>query len=273
MREALGRCLTHAYTCTWDGVRVVMRFAWRWWVMLSAVFIAAIGVCFTVHFWDWLTQQESPSATIRNAGLVIAAPVALILAVWRSIIAQKQAGTAEKNLINEQFKSGIELLGHESAMVRLGGIYTLSEMGDLYSETLYVRVMKLFETFLTHPPTFESDQEHKKGEVDFGSRDILENLKIINTRTNAALPALGGRDEIGRISGSGWALGYWGGLASLALVLGLIAPVPGSERTVIGLEPILGLDPERGEGARAVGPLSVLWYIGRVQPVVATRSV
>ena len=84
--------------------------------------------------------------------------------------------------------------------------------------------------------------------------------------TNAALPALGGRDEIGRISGSGWALGYWGGLAILALVLGLIAPVPGSERTVIDLEPILGLDPERGEGARAVGPLSALWYIVFVVP-------
>ena len=77
--------------------------------------------------------------------------------------------------------------------------------------------------------------------------------------TNAALPALGGRDELGRISGLGWTLGYWGRLASLALVLGLIAPLPGSERTVIGLEPILGLDPERGEDARAVGPLSALW--------------
>ena len=61
--------------------------------------------------------------------------------------------------------------------------------------------------------------------------------------TNAALPALGGREEIGRISGSGWALGYWGGLASLALVLGLIAPVPGSDRTVIGLEPTVARIP------------------------------
>ena len=52
----------------------------------------------------------------------------------------------------------------------------------------------------------------------------------------------------------------------LALVLGLIAPVPGSDRTVIGLEPILGLDPGRGEGARAVGPLSALWYIVFVVP-------
>ena len=84
--------------------------------------------------------------------------------------------------------------------------------------------------------------------------------------TNAVMPALGGRDEIGRISGSGVALGYWGGLASLAVVLSLMVPVPGSERTVIGLEPILGLDPGRGEGARAVGPLSALWHIVFVVP-------
>ena len=98
------------------------------------------------------------------------------------------------------------------------------------------------------------------------SRDRTDRSRVYGVFTNAALPALGGREEIGRISGSGWALGYWGGLASLALVLGLIAPVPGSERTVIGLEPILGLDPGRGEGARAVGPLSALWYIVFVVP-------
>ena len=84
--------------------------------------------------------------------------------------------------------------------------------------------------------------------------------------TNAALPALGGRDEIGRISGSGWALGYWGGLLSLVIVLGLMAPVPGSEKTLIGLEPIFGLDPKQGEGARAVGPLSAVWYVVFIVP-------
>ena len=84
--------------------------------------------------------------------------------------------------------------------------------------------------------------------------------------TNAALPSLGGKDEIGRISGSGWALGYWGGLASLVIVLGLMAPVPGSERTVTGLVPIFGLDPALGEGARAAGPLSAVWYIVFIVP-------
>ena len=84
--------------------------------------------------------------------------------------------------------------------------------------------------------------------------------------TNAALPSLGGKDEIGRISGSGWALGYWGGLVSLVIVLGLMAPVPGSERTVTGLVPIFGLDPALGEGARAAGPLSAVWYIVFIVP-------
>ncbi len=84
--------------------------------------------------------------------------------------------------------------------------------------------------------------------------------------TNSLLPELGTRSEIGRISGSGWAMGYWGGLASLVIVLGLMAPMPGSEKTLIGLNPIFGLDPVRGEGARATGPMSAIWYIVFIIP-------
>ncbi len=78
--------------------------------------------------------------------------------------------------------------------------------------------------------------------------------------TNALLPELGTKSEIGRISGSGWAMGYFGGLCSLAIVLCFLAPAPGSERTLIGLEPVLGLDAAQGEGARATGPMSAIWY-------------
>ncbi len=78
--------------------------------------------------------------------------------------------------------------------------------------------------------------------------------------TNAMLPGLGPRREIGRISGSGWALGYAGGLVSLALVLLFLAPAPGSEATLLGIPPILGLDAASGEPARATGPLAALWY-------------
>ena len=50
------------------------------------------------------------------------------------------------------------------------------------------------------------------------------------------------------------------------IVLGLMAPVPGSERTVTGLVPIFGLDPALGDGARAAGPLSAVWYIVFIVP-------
>ena len=56
-------------------------------------------------------------------------------------------------------------------------------------------------------------------------------------------------------------MGYWGGLVSLIIVLGLMAPIPGSEKTLIGLNPIFGLDPAYGEGARATGPMSAIWYV------------
>ncbi|MEM7544727.1 MAG: MFS transporter [Pseudomonadota bacterium] len=78
---------------------------------------------------------------------------------------------------------------------------------------------------------------------------------------NSLLPLLGTRDELGRISGSAWAMGYWGGLTSLIIVLTLMVPAPGSTNTLIGIAPIFGLDPELGEGARATGPMSAIWYV------------
>jgi MFS transporter, UMF1 family len=76
--------------------------------------------------------------------------------------------------------------------------------------------------------------------------------------TNAILPTLGGRDDLGRISGTGWALGYLGGLLALVIMLAALAE---NDRgvTLIGIAPILGLDPEMREGTRFVGPFTALW--------------
>lgn len=78
--------------------------------------------------------------------------------------------------------------------------------------------------------------------------------------TNALLPDLGRREELGRISGTGWAFGYLGGVASLAAML-LFFAESDTGRTLIGLAPAFGLDPDMREGTRAVGPFSALWYI------------
>lgn len=78
--------------------------------------------------------------------------------------------------------------------------------------------------------------------------------------TNAMLPSLAPRDEIGRLSGSGFAFGYLGGVASLAVMLALFAETP-SGRTLIGIPPLFGLDPTLREGTRFVGPFTAIWYI------------
>lgn len=78
--------------------------------------------------------------------------------------------------------------------------------------------------------------------------------------TNALMPSLSDHDDMGAISGSGFAFGYLGGLLALILMLALFAENSATGKTLIGLDPILGLDPEAREGTRAVGPFTALWY-------------
>lgn len=79
--------------------------------------------------------------------------------------------------------------------------------------------------------------------------------------TNAIMPGLVPQSELGRLSGAGWACGYFGGLVSLALVAGLVVPSPETGKTLFGLEPLFPLDVAAREGDRLVGPLSAAWYL------------
>jgi MFS transporter, UMF1 family len=84
---------------------------------------------------------------------------------------------------------------------------------------------------------------------------------------NAMMPTLVPPERIGRLSGTGWAMGYLGGLVSLALTLGLLAASPETGRTILGLVPALGLNPADGGGDRFSGPLSALWFVIFVLPM------
>jgi len=77
---------------------------------------------------------------------------------------------------------------------------------------------------------------------------------------NAILPSLGNDEEVGRISGSGAAFGYWGGVTSLFIMLLLLAENDQGV-TLLGNAPLFGLDPEMREGTRAVGPFIAIWYV------------
>jgi UMF1 family MFS transporter len=84
---------------------------------------------------------------------------------------------------------------------------------------------------------------------------------------NAMMPSLVPPDRIGRLSGTGWATGYVGGILSLILVLGFLAADPDTGRTLFGLSPLFGLDPVSHQGDRITGPLTGIWFIIFVAPM------
>jgi UMF1 family MFS transporter len=84
---------------------------------------------------------------------------------------------------------------------------------------------------------------------------------------NAMMPSLVPPDRIGRLSGTGWATGYAGGILSLILVLGFLAANPETGRTLFGLMPLFGLDPLTHQGDRITGPLTGAWFIIFVAPM------
>jgi len=76
---------------------------------------------------------------------------------------------------------------------------------------------------------------------------------------NSQLPSLGSQEEVGALSGSGFAFGYAGGVLSLLVMLLLFVEQP-SGKTLIGIDPAFGLDAATREGTRFVGPFTALWF-------------
>lgn len=88
----------------------------------------------------------------------------------------------------------------------------------------------------------------------------LIGMEFTTIFTNALLPSLAPQQEIGHISGAGFAFGYLGGVVALALMLGLFAD-NAEGKTLLGLSPAFGLDGLMREGTRFSGPFTAIWYI------------
>src|SRR5258707_15538343 len=81
------------------------------------------------------------------------------------------------------------------------------------------------------------------------------------------MPTLVPPNRIGRLSGTGWATGYVGGILSLILVLGFLAASSQTGRTLLGFMPLIGLDPVSHQGDRITGPLTAVWFMIFVLPM------
>ena len=154
-------------------------------------------------FWSWLGnkpagQEESNSATLRNVGLVIAAIVALPLAIWRSVVGSRQAGTSQHSLQNERYQKGAEMLGNNVLSVRLGGIYALRQLSDEHPEQYHVQVMRLFCAFARHPTGAPNKES---GFVDYETVRIVDadegpaSVRRLRPDVEAVMEAIAARTE------------------------------------------------------------------------------
>ncbi len=91
---------------------------------------------------------------------------------------------------------------------------------------------------------------------------VVANLgfEFANIFYNAMLPGIAPPQRLGRLSGWGWALGYFGGLSALALAL---------VGFVQAETPWLGLSKEGAEHVRVIGPMVGVWLLAFGWPLVA----
>ena len=92
-------------------------------------------------------------------------------------------------------------------------------------------------------------------------------VELATVFNNAMMPGLISERRLGTLSGLAWAVGYAGGLASLALVAGFLVTNPDTGKTLLGLAPAVPLDASTREADRLVGPISGLWYLVFVLPM------
>ena len=134
----------------------------------NAIFVVlalslAGGACWLAfEHWGWLQggagDPESNSTTLRNVALIIGGGVALVLALWRGIVAGHQADAAQQQvelgqqgLLNERYQKGAEMLGDSVLSVRMGGIYALRRLAEERPEQYYLQIMDLLCAFVRHP--------------------------------------------------------------------------------------------------------------------------
>ncbi|MCK7614398.1 MFS transporter [Roseibium sediminicola] len=86
-------------------------------------------------------------------------------------------------------------------------------------------------------------------------------IEVATVFNNAMMPSLVPPERIGRLSSFGWAMGYASALITLLITLGFLAGSADTGKTLLGFSPLFGLDPATGEGDRASGPFSALWYL------------
>lgn len=140
-------------------------------VYALAIVVVTAWLC---YLYRYELGMEPLSAVVRNIGMVSGGLIALGLAVWRSNVANWQASTARKSLLNDQFQRAAEMLGHSSIVVRIGGVQTLTELAVQHKEAFYGKSLKLIASFASNPTV----DPNSRADVEIASTAVGKLLKM-----------------------------------------------------------------------------------------------
>ena len=162
-------------------LRHAVRSTW-FWIITWVVLVVAAASVISIMYWDWLSIRESNGSTIRNIILAAVAVIALPLAVWRSMVAELQADTAQRGLLNERYQKGAEMLGSKVLAVRLGGIYALARLAREHPGDYHTQIMNLLCAFVRNPPEMKAHHRTLR-------EDVQEVMTAICSRSDSQIEA------------------------------------------------------------------------------------
>ena len=95
-----------------------------------ALALGVLSVSFvTAYLWDGLNVTGSPSSTIRDVGIAVAAVLTLLFVIWRERIASNRAGDSLAASMADRFQNGVKMLASENSFERIGGIDVIRQLG------------------------------------------------------------------------------------------------------------------------------------------------
>ncbi len=194
--------------------------------LTAAIVVAGFGLaCLR---WDWLRSggMESNGEALRNVSLVLGAVVALVLAVWRSRVAerqvdavqrqvdaaerqvdaaerqvdaaQRQVDAAQRSLTYERYQKGVEMIGSPILSVRLEGIYALDHLAQEHPKELHVQVMQALCAFVRNPIPLDQAAQSRLEELfdEIGEENAYpQAYRLFHPDVQEAAKAIGSRNE------------------------------------------------------------------------------
>ena len=134
----------------------------RFWFTTAAIVTLSVLISLTVWQWKWLHSGTSAnSETVRNIGFLIGGALALIFALWRAFVAERQANAAQGQ--TEAAKLQAEVARQQAEVARRQ-VETAQEQSEIARQTAQQQVETAQQSLL---------YERYRRSTDMLSNDVM----------------------------------------------------------------------------------------------------